>query len=47
VVQSSGFRALDEEARQTARRWRYRPAQRDGMPVEGTIRTAVHFRLTR
>jgi protein TonB len=45
IGQASGFPLLDESARDVALRWRFRPAMRDGVPVEGTIRTAVHFRL--
>ena len=45
VVESSGFSALDAEAVKTVRDWRFRPAQRGGLPVAGSITTAVHFRL--
>ena len=45
LLESSGFSALDAEAVQTVRDWRFRPAQRAGVPVAGSITTAVHFRL--
>jgi protein TonB len=45
VVESSGFSALDAAALETLREWRFRPAQRAGLPVAGSITTAVHFRL--
>lgn len=45
VVESSGFNALDAAAVETLREWRFRPAQRAGMPVAGSLTTAVHFRL--
>lgn len=45
VVESSGFSALDAAAVETLREWRFRPAQRAGMPVAGSLTTAVHFRL--
>ncbi|MFM7304733.1 MAG: energy transducer TonB, partial [Alphaproteobacteria bacterium] len=45
VTESSGFSALDAAAVETLRDWRFRPAQRAGMPVAGSITTAVHFRL--
>ncbi|MBD0271408.1 MAG: energy transducer TonB, partial [Acetobacteraceae bacterium] len=45
VIATSGHPALDEAARRAAQRWRFRPATRDGVPIPGSIRTAVHFRL--
>jgi len=45
ILESSGFSALDAAAVQTVRDWRFRPAQRAGIPVAGSITTAVHFRL--
>jgi protein TonB len=45
LLESSGFGALDAEAVKTVRDWRFRPAQRAGVPVAGSITTAVHFRL--
>jgi protein TonB len=45
ILESSGFSALDTAAVQTVREWRFRPAQRGGLPVAGSITTAVHFRL--
>ncbi len=45
VVASSGHPALDDSARRAVQRWRFRPAMQDGVPVAGSIRTAVHFRL--
>ncbi|MCA3344865.1 MAG: energy transducer TonB [Roseomonas sp.] len=45
VLESSGFSALDAAAVQAVRDWRFRPAQRGGLPVAGSITTAVHFRL--
>jgi protein TonB len=45
VAQSSGFPTLDQAARRAAEQWRFRPAQQDGRPVAGSIRTSVQFRL--
>jgi protein TonB len=45
VVESSGFSALDAAALETLRDWRFRPAQRAGLPIAGSLTTAVHFRL--
>jgi protein TonB len=47
MARSSGFPLLDEAARRAELRSRYRPATRDGVPVEGTLPKTVHFRLTR
>jgi protein TonB len=46
VASSSGVPALDRSALDAARRWRFRPATRAGMPVAATLSTAVHFRLS-
>ncbi|MCA3396756.1 MAG: energy transducer TonB, partial [Roseomonas sp.] len=45
VLESSGFNALDAAALEAVRDWRFRPAQRAGLPVAASITTAVHFRL--
>ncbi|MGI9128838.1 MAG: energy transducer TonB [Roseomonas sp.] len=45
IVESSGFSALDTAATEALRDWRFRPAQRAGLPVAASITTAVHFRL--
>lgn len=45
VLSGSGSRALDREAANTVRRWRFLPAQRDGRPVEGSVDVPITFRL--
>jgi periplasmic protein TonB len=45
VVSTSGHPSLDDSARRAVQRWRFRPATRNGIPVPGSIRTAIHFRL--
>jgi protein TonB len=45
VSETSGFNALDAAAVEAVRDWRFRPAQRAGVPVAASITTAVHFRL--
>lgn len=47
VIATSGHPALDDSARRAVRRWRFRPATRDGVAIPGSVRTAVHFRLQR
>ena len=43
VVRSSRSRALDREAANTVRDWRFRPAQRDGQPVPGVVQVPINF----
>ena len=45
VLESSGFSALDAAAVEALREWRFRPAQRAGLPVAATIIHPVQFRL--
>jgi len=45
VTESSGFSALDAATVEALREWRFRPAQRAGLPVAATIIHQVHFRL--
>jgi protein TonB len=45
VLRGSGHGALDAAAERAVRRWRFRPAMRNGMPVPGRIRTSIQFRL--
>jgi protein TonB len=44
LAASSGHAVLDAAALQAARRWRFRPAQRDGRPVAMTVRYEIEFR---
>jgi periplasmic protein TonB len=43
VIQSSGSRDLDRAATTAARRWRFRPALREGVPVEGAVNVPIVF----
>jgi protein TonB len=45
VAQSSGYPALDDSARRAVLQWKLKPAMRDGVPIPGSIRTAIHFSL--
>ena len=45
VVASSGYADLDQAAVDVALQWRFRPATRDGTPVEFVARQTVQFRL--
>ena len=44
VEESSGHAALDESARSTARKWRFTPGTKDGVPVAGERLVPVEFR---
>lgn len=43
VASSSGSRDLDRAAQRAARRWRFRPAMRDGSPSAGTVTVPIRF----
>jgi len=42
---SSGYERLDRAALDAVKRWRFRPAQRKGMPVAGWVVVPVRFEL--
>ena len=43
VVSGSGSRDLDRAAASAARRWRFRPAMRDGQPMAGVVNVPITF----
>lgn len=43
VIRSSGSRLLDRAAMDAVREWRFRPGQRDGQPVPGTVHVPITF----
>lgn len=45
VVQSSGYRVLDQAAVKTVKQWCYRPAFKNGKPVTWPIRVRIKFVL--
>jgi protein TonB len=47
LVQGSGSRALDRAASDAVRRWRFRPAMRNGEAVAGTVQVPITFNLQR
>jgi protein TonB len=47
LVQSSRSRALDHAATDAVRRWRFRPAQRNGRPVDGVVQVPISFAADR
>jgi len=42
---SSGFDSLDEAAVATVKRWRFKPATKDGKPVEQWVNIPITFSL--
>lgn len=46
VLRTSGFRRLDQAAREAVRTWRFRPASRNGKAVPGILDVPVTFNLT-
>ncbi|HSR64076.1 MAG TPA: energy transducer TonB, partial [Xanthomonadaceae bacterium] len=46
VVRSSRSRSLDRAASEAVRQWRFRPAQRNGQPVPGSVQVPVGFSLS-
>ena len=47
LEQSSGNRELDRAALTAVRRWRFRPATRDGREVAASVRVPIHFQPER
>lgn len=45
IAESSGYALLDEAARAAVGRWRFAPAQRDGLAVAGSVEVPILFRL--
>ncbi len=45
IVESSGFKALDDSARDAVLTWHFHPGQRDGKPVDSEILFQVRFRV--
>lgn len=45
IERSSGYAVLDEAALATIKRWRFRPAQRAGQPVDATLNVPINFKL--
>jgi protein TonB len=46
VADSSGHDALDRAAREAVAKWRFRPAQDNGLAVASSMVIDIHFNLT-
>ena len=45
VSQSTGSNELDRLAMDTAKQWRFKPATRDGQPIESRVRLRIEFQV--
>ena len=45
IERSSGYAVLDEVALATIKRWRFRPAQQAGQPVDAILNVPITFKL--
>ena len=45
VTRSCGFSRLDRAAQEAVRRWRFKPAMRDGEPVAASVDVPIRWRL--
>lgn len=45
VVSSSGYSRLDGAAREAVRRWRFKPAMRDGLPIPASVDVPIRWSL--
>lgn len=46
ITQSTGNDALDRIALDTAKQWRFKPATRDGQPIESRVRLHIEFQVS-
>jgi protein TonB len=46
AVQSTGNDELDRRALDAAKKWRFKPATRDGLPVVGKVRLFIEFQVS-
>jgi len=46
ISQSTGKRELDKLAVDAAKQWRFKPATRDGEPVESRVRLHIEFQVS-
>ncbi len=45
VFKSSGYSRLDKAARKAVRKWRFKPAQKDGRSIQGIVQVPISFVL--
>lgn len=46
ITQSTGKRDLDRLALETAKQWRFKPATKDGAPIESRVRLHIEFQVS-
>lgn len=45
IIQSSGYKIMDDAAVQAVKQWQYLPATENGNPIDWTLRISVPFKL--
>lgn len=45
LLQSSGYKILDDTAIRMVKKWRYKPVVKDGVPIDWTLRITIPFKL--
>ncbi len=45
LLQSSGYKILDDTAIRMVKKWRYKPVVKDGVPMDWTLRITIPFKL--
>ncbi len=45
IIQSSGYSRLDKAARKAVKRWKFQPALKDGLAIEGVVKIPISFVL--
>ncbi len=45
LLQSSGYKILDDTAIRMVKKWRYQPVVKDGVPIDWTLRITIPFKL--
>jgi len=45
IIQSSGFRMLDQAALKAVRHWKFQPGSLGGVPVDSTVTVPIRFKL--
>ena len=44
IYESSGYRILDKAAKLAVKKWKFKPAMENGLPVDSVARVPIHFK---